>query len=154
MKAKLTARARRPPRRPAMESGAGTAGPPRSAHVVLCEHGEKSAAGILVALQFLGIEPVICRDPRALIEEAVRRPPGVVICDLGAGTREDLIVLELFRRAAPGVPLILVASEGSLETRRLVLGLRPMYYMVGPVEAAELGEAVTAALARGERARG
>jgi DNA-binding NarL/FixJ family response regulator len=120
--------------------------------VVLCEHGEQGAAPILAALQSVGIEPVLCRDPKALIEEAVRRPPGVVICDLADGAREDLIVLELFRRAAPSVPLILVASGGSLETQRLVLGLRPMYYMVSPVEASELHEAVEAALAR--RARG
>jgi DNA-binding NarL/FixJ family response regulator len=77
-----------------------------------------------------------------------------VICDLAVGSREDIFLLELLRRVAPVVPLILVASGGSLVTQRLVQGLRPMYYMVGPVEGPELQEAVEAALARRPRARG
>lgn len=128
----------------------GDAPPPR---VLLCERGPSGATPIYTALQALGIEPVRCHDPKALLEEAVKRPPNVVICDLVIGSREDLFMLELLRRAAPAVPLILFASEGSLVTQRLVQGLRPIYYMVGPMEGLELQEAVEAALARRLRAR-
>jgi len=125
----------------------------RPSRVLLCERDPDALAPIYSALLTLGIEAIRCRDPRALLEEVVRRPPDVVICDHAIGDREDLRMLELFRRAAPAVPLILVASEGSLVTQKLVQGLRPMYYMVGPVEGPELREAVEAALARRLRTR-
>jgi DNA-binding response OmpR family regulator len=120
--------------------------------VLLCER--EGQAAIQDALAQLGIEAVRCRDPKTLLEEVLRRLPDVVICDHAIGDHEDLHLLELLRRAAPAVPLILIASEGSLVTQRLVQGLRPMYYMVSPVDAAELREAVESALERRSRARG
>jgi DNA-binding response OmpR family regulator len=156
MKTKSTPQAARspaPPARPAPAArGAGREVAP--SRVVLCERDPAGATPIYLALQTIGIEPLRCRDPKALLEEAVRHSPDVVICDLAIGSREDIFLLELLRRVAPIVPLILVASEGSLVTQRLVQGLRPMYYMVGPVEGPELREAVEAALARKPRPRG
>ena len=135
---------------PAPRNGGREAGPAR---VVLCERDPAGGTPIYLALQSIGIEPLRCRDPRGLLEAvAAGRPPDVVICELAIGSREDIFMLELLRRVAPTVPLILIASEGSLVTQRLVQGLRPMYYMVGPVEGPELSEAVEAALAR-RRAR-
>ena len=125
----------------------------RPSRVLLCERDPDGLAPIFAALLSLGIEAIRCREPRALLEEAVKRPPDVVICDHAIGNAEDLRMLELLRRAAPAVPLILIASEGSLVTQKLVQGLRPMYYMVGPVEGPELQEAVEAALARRLRLR-
>ncbi len=122
--------------------------------MLLCERDPDGLAPICSALEELGIEPIRCREPRTLLEAAVERPPDLVICDHAIGNREDLRMLELLRRAAPAVPLILVASEGSLVTQRLVQGLRPMYYMVGPVEGPELREVVEAVLARRSRTRG
>jgi DNA-binding NtrC family response regulator len=121
--------------------------------IVLCERGAAGEAPIQAALETAGIAAVRFHDPRALVEDAARKPPDVVICDLAVGCREDLFMLELLRRVAPDVPLILVASEESLVTQRLVQKLRPIYYMVEPVEATELGEAVAAAVARRSRAR-
>ena len=147
MRIKPASSASPPAGRSAPRPAGGGAAPP-APRVLLCERDPAGAWPIDSALRSLGLEPVRCADPRALIEEAVRRPPGVVICELSPCVSEDVAVLELFRRVAPAVPLILIAAEGTLETRKLVLGLRPMYYMVGPVEAAELREAVEAALAR------
>jgi DNA-binding response OmpR family regulator len=153
MKAKSTAHAAHLPGPLASPAPAARGGreavPPR---VVLCERDPAGTTPIYLALQTIGIEPLRCRDLKALLEEAAQHCPDVVICDLAVGSREDIFLLELLRRVAPVVPLILVASEGSLVTQRLVQGLRPMYYMVGPVEGPELQEAVEAALAR--RARG
>ena len=147
MRAKPASHASPPAERSAPRPEGGGVVPP-APRVLLCERDPAGVWPIDSALRSLGIEPVKCRDPRALLEEAVRRPPGVVICELLPCVSEDVAVLELFRRVAPAVPLILITAEGSLETRKLVLGLRPMYYMVGPVEAVELGEAVRAALSR------
>jgi DNA-binding response OmpR family regulator len=116
--------------------------------VAVCERDPAGATPICRALEEAGIDPLRCRDPKALVEATARQLPDLVICDLAIGNREDIFMLELLRRVAPAVPLILVASEGSLVTQRLVQGLRPIYYMVGPVEGPELREAVEAALAR------
>lgn len=123
--------------------------PPR---VLLCER-EPGDGAIFAVLKSVGVHAVQCPDTRVLLEESMRRAPDAVIYDLTVGDDEDIGILELLRRAAPAVPLILVASEGSLMTQKRVQSLRPMYYMVGPVEGAELREAVEAALARRTRGR-
>jgi len=152
MKAKPTPRKTPRADAPGPEA-AGAGGPALGPRVLLCERETARAAPIRLALRSVGIDPVPCPNPRALLEEAARQPADVVICELAAECREDLFMLELLRRVAPTVPLILVASEGSLVTQRLVLGLRPMYYMVGPAEGPELREAVEAALALKPRTR-
>lgn len=151
MTTKPTPRAKAPAEpAPAPAPSATRSGRPR---IVVCERGAAGSTPIHAALQAAGIDAVRFQDPKALVEDAARKLPDVLICDLAIGCREDLFMLELLRRVAPAVPLILVASEGSLMTQRLVQGLRPMYYMVGPVEGPELREAVEAALARRPRAR-
>lgn len=123
--------------------------PPR---LLLFERGDPGESGITQVLAAIGFEAVRCQEGRALVEEAVQQSPDAVIFELTTHDDEDFGVLELLRRAAPAVPLILVASQGSLVTQKLMLGLRPMYTIVGPVESAELREVLDAALAR--RARG
>ena len=91
---------------------------------------------------------VSCPDGRTLLEEVMHRPPDAVIYALRADCREDLGVLRLLRRAAPLVPLVLLAAEDSLETRRVTQTLRPIYYAVCPVDAAELRDVLHTALTR------
>jgi DNA-binding NtrC family response regulator len=104
--------------------------------------------GALAMLEEQGWDVVPCRDSRALLEEVVRRGPSVVVFGICPDSAEDLGILQLVRRASADVPLILLATEGSLNAQRLVQSLRPLYYAVCPVEPAELREAVIAALAR------
>jgi len=98
-----------------------------------------------------GYEVVACHNGEALLEAAVERRADVVVFELKPECQTDLGLLQLLRRVAPVVPLILVASDGSLETQRLVQELRPMYYAVIPVESAELRDAVQSALERRSR---
>jgi DNA-binding NtrC family response regulator len=102
----------------------------------------------LTLLKDEGFELVACEDGKALLEELVQRRPDVLIYGFRAGSSQDLGLLQLVRRAAPELPLVLLASEGSLSTRRLVQSFRPIYYAVCPVEGGELVDAVRAALAR------
>ena len=146
MNRKPEAKPRRASQKP--EPAAAPVAPePSRPRVLLCERDPEGAASTCRALRSTGIEPVLCPDPKSLLDEAARQPAAAVICELAVGCREDLFMLELLRRVAPSVPLILIASEGSLATQRLVLGLRPMYYAVGPADGPELHEAVEAALA-------
>jgi DNA-binding NtrC family response regulator len=55
---------------------------------------------------------------------------------------DDLMALRLFRRLAPDLPLVIVSSDASLEVRRLIQAMRPVYFAVRPVEAEELCDAV------------
>jgi DNA-binding response OmpR family regulator len=99
-----------------------------------------------------GFELVACKDGQALLEEVMLRQPDAVIYALGADCREDLGVLRLMRRAAPDVPLVLLAAEDSLDTRRCTQPFRPIYFAIGPVEGAELRDVVRAAIRRRGRA--
>ena len=98
-----------------------------------------------------GLELVSCPDARGLLEQVMERAPDVVIYALRPDCREDLGVLRLMRHAAPEVPLVILAGEDSLETRRVTQGLRPIYYAVSPVDGAELREVVRAAVRRKTR---
>jgi DNA-binding NarL/FixJ family response regulator len=99
-----------------------------------------------------GFDLVSCPDDRALLEEVMHQPPDAVIYALHADCRQDLRVLELVRRAAPRVPLVLLATEDSLDTRRVTQSLRPIYYAVCPVDEDELREVVRTAIERRRRA--
>jgi DNA-binding response OmpR family regulator len=136
----------------AVLAGRAAAPAPRAPRLLLFEREDPGGGEIFGLLGSIGLEAVRCPDGRALVEEAIRRPPDAVIYRLTTHDDEDLGVLELLRRAAPAVPLILVASCGSLMTQKLMQGLRPMYTIVEPVESAELREVMEAALA--PRARG
>ena len=108
----------------------------------------QSEPPILGLLEAEGFDVVACPDARALLEEVMQRAPDSVIYALQANCHEDLGVLQLMRRAIPDVPLVLLACEDSLETRRLTQSLRPTYYAMCPVDGAELLEVMRATLTR------
>jgi DNA-binding NtrC family response regulator len=137
----------KPGRRPKPQ-GTGASGGRRLSRVVVCESFTKGEAPVLSVLRQEGFEPVSCADGQALLEDVVQRRPDVVIFGLKADCEQDLGVLHLFRRIAPDVPLVLVASDESLSTQKQVQELRPIYYAVRPADAAELREAVESALER------
>ena len=103
------------------------------------------------ALEAEGFDLVSCADAHALLEEVMHRQPDAVVYALRADCSEDLGVLRLMRRAAPDVPLVLLAAEDSLGTRKLTQSLRPIYYAVCPVDGAELCDVVRAAVSRRHR---
>jgi len=118
--------------------------------VVLCSCGRALAAALRAALESPELEVAYCRHDDSILEEAIRRRPAVVIYELKAARISDLALLQLLKRAAPEIRLVLIAS-GSLKTERMFRELRPVYYAVRPAGEEEMIEAVHAAL--GERAR-
>jgi hypothetical protein len=116
--------------------------------VVVCENRRPGENPITAALRSQGVEAIACSDGATLLEQVMRAPADAVIFLLRPGNGSDLGVLELLRRTAPALPLVIIASSGSLDTQKLVQDLRPIYYAVWPVEGAELQGAVQAALAR------
>lgn len=100
------------------------------------------------ALEAEGIELIPCHDAYALLEAVMLRLPDAVVYALRADCGEDLGVLRLMRRVAPDVPLVLLAAEDSLETRKRTQTLRPTYYAVSPVDGAELRDVVRAVVSK------
>jgi DNA-binding NtrC family response regulator len=118
--------------------------------VVLCSCGRVIETALRAALESPDLELAHCRPADSILEEVIRRRPAVLIYELRAARHSDLAVLQLLRRAAPEIRLVLIAS-GSLKTERTLRELRPVYYAVQPVGEEEMVEAVRAAL--GARAR-
>lgn len=119
--------------------------------VVVYEAAPEADSGTLSLLSDEGFDVVSCPSGEALIEEVVQQRPDAVVYALGPEGGPDFGVLQLMRRVAPNLPLVLLATDGSLAVQRQLRDLRPIYYAILPVEPAELRDAVHAAIARTNR---
>jgi len=109
-----------------------------------CDEACQSFAGD--GLEFENVE-----DGERLLEAVIAHPPDVVIYCLRPDIDADLAVLHLFRRVAPDAPLILLARDGTLDTRKAVQSLRPLFYAVAPFDTDELKDVVRSVFARHRR---
>jgi DNA-binding response OmpR family regulator len=121
----------------------------RKALVCACE--EDLQTTICRTLRGEGYEVVACPDRETVLTHAFDDPPDVILYALTPRCPVDREVLQLLRRALPRTPLVILASEGSLETQRIMQEFRPVYYALAPLERAELVDAVTAAIAQRDR---
>jgi DNA-binding NarL/FixJ family response regulator len=99
---------------------------------------------------------VVCATSttESLVDAAVSGLHQAVLFALSPGRPDDLAALRVLRRLAPDLPLIVVASDASLEVRRSIQPLRPIYFAARPVDADELCEAVHDACALPKGAAG
>jgi DNA-binding NarL/FixJ family response regulator len=112
-------------------------------------NGEPPLAGVLVNG---GCEVCEASTTEALVNAVASGRHQAVLFALCPERDDDLVTLRLLRRLAPDFPLIVVASHTSLEARRLIQALRPIYFAPRPVDAEELCEAVRDACGRPPRA--
>ena len=117
-------------------------------HVLVYDCTPTNGASAATLLCGGGFETRVCRDGEALLEEVVQRRPDVVVYCLRPEHSEDLGVLRLLRRVSPDLPLVVLASSGSLFTQKQVQVFRPVYYGVCPMDRGELEGAVRAASLR------
>jgi len=92
-----------------------------------------------------GCEACTASTTEALVDAVASGRYQAVLFALCPGCADDLVALRVLRRLAPDFPLIVVASDASLEVRRLIQPLRPIYFAARPVAADELCEAVQSA---------
>jgi DNA-binding response OmpR family regulator len=131
----------------------GHGGSTPTAMVCECDGDNDSVA--CRTLREEGYEVVACPDRETTLSRAIDHPPDVILYWITPRCPVDRGVLVTLRRNLPRTPLVIVASEGSLETQRLIQEFRPVYYTVAPVDRTELLEAVKAAMAqRGRLALG
>jgi DNA-binding response OmpR family regulator len=121
----------------------------------VCACNGEHDATVIQTLREEGYEVVACPNREATLSHAINDPPDVILYSITPHCPIDRGVLQILRRSLPRTPLVILATEGSLETQRLIQEFRPVYYAVAPVERTELTEAVRAAMAqRGRLALG
>jgi DNA-binding response OmpR family regulator len=115
---------------------------------MVCASSGGTDAVVCRTLREEGYEVVACPDRDASLSHSINDPPDLIVYSITPRCPIDRGVLHILRRSLPRTPMIILASEGSLETQRLVQEFRPVYYAVAPVERAELVGAVKAAMAQ------
>jgi DNA-binding NarL/FixJ family response regulator len=116
--------------------------------VVVCDPLQDECGESCAPLQSGTLQLETCVDGEHLLEAVIGNAPDAIVYCMRSDIDADLAVLHLLRRILPDAPLILLAREGSLATQRAVQALRPVYYMVAPVDAEELREAVESVVGR------
>ena len=105
-------------------------------------YGEPLLAGLLATG---GCEVCPTSTTEALADAVASGRHQAVLFALCPQRPDDLVALRLLRGLAPDLPLIIVASDASLEVRRLIQPLRPIYFAPRPADPEELREAVRSA---------
>ena len=122
--------------------------------VLLYEGGPGPEFGVRSLLDHEAYHLATCADGASLLEGLMAQRPDAVVYVLRPDCPQDLAILQLLRRLAPALPIVVLSNQASLDLRRIVQNLRPIYYAVAPVEATEIRAAVHSALARRSTATG
>ena len=124
----------------------------RKTRILVCCNGRTDA--LCDALPDASLEVIACANTETMLEEALQRPPDLVLCRQDANGVVDPMALRLVRRLAPGTPLVVLSESTSLQTLRLAQEFRPVFFILEPSEPAELREVVHAVLASRRAGRG
>jgi len=89
-----------------------------------------------------GCEVLEATTADALVDAVGSGRHQVVLFAVSPDRPDDLVTLRLLRRLAPDFPLVVVATDSSLEVRRLIQTARPVYFAARPVDPDELCEAL------------
>ena len=110
--------------------------------VIVFEAGANGEPPLAEVLARGGCEVCAASTTESMVDGVASGRHQAVLFALCPERADDLVALRLLRRLAPDFPLIVVASDASLEVRRLIQPLRPTYFAPRPVDAEELCEAV------------
>ena len=124
--------------------------PPK--RILVCCNG--STGALCEALPDASFEVVACPTYEAMLEEALQRPPDLILCRQGDRPAVESATLRLLRRFAPGAPLVVLTESTTLPALRLAQEFRPVYFVLEPSEPAELSEVVQSILASSRAGRG
>jgi len=119
--------------------------------VIVFENGPNGEPSLADALAGSPCEVCAVSTTEGLVDAVASGRHQAVLFSFCPERDDDLVALRLLRRLAPTFPLIIVASHASLEVRRLIQPLRPIYFAPRPVDPAELCEAVRDACVRPKR---
>ncbi len=97
-------------------------------------------------LRRAGLAVEMAPDGRVACEMVSQRPIDVVLSDISMPGKGGLDVLQMVRSADPDIPVILMTGGPELETALRALELGALKYLVKPIEAHDLLEAVDKAV--------
>ncbi|HKA89282.1 MAG TPA: EAL domain-containing protein [Haliangiales bacterium] len=97
-------------------------------------------------LRRAGLAVEMAPDGRVACEMVSQRPIDVVVSDISMPGKGGLDVLQTVRAADPDIPVILMTGGPELETALRALELGALKYLVKPIEAHDLLEAVDKAV--------
>lgn len=120
--------------------------------ILLCSDGRTDA--LREALPETSFEVVACPTSESMLEEALQRPPDLILCRQGDPPTADPAALRLLRRFAPGAPLVVLTESTSLPALRLAQEFRPVFFVLEPSEPAELRDILRAILDSSRAGRG
>jgi DNA-binding NarL/FixJ family response regulator len=120
--------------------------------ILVCCNGSTEA--LCEALPDASFEVVACATSEAMLEEALQRPPELILCRQSDRFVVDPATLRLLRRLAPGAPLVVLTESTSLPALRLAQEFRPVHFVLEPSEPAELAEIVGSIVASSRAGRG
>jgi len=116
--------------------------------VLVVEDDPSIRRGVRDALSFAGYGVEDCAHGDRALEGALRSPPDLVLLDVVLPGVDGFEFLELFRRAQPRVPVIMLTARGATDDRVRGLKLGADDYVVKPFDARELLARVEAVLRR------
>lgn len=131
-----------------MESTTGPAEPWSAAPVVLLVDDDalfREAAAL--TLRDAGYRVVTAESAASGSEELADTDVDVVLADIGMDGNHRLEWLAQIEQAAPGVPVVIVTGQPSMETAIEAVRLPVVAYLVKPVDARALCDGVSRALA-------
>jgi two-component system, OmpR family, alkaline phosphatase synthesis response regulator PhoP len=116
--------------------------------VLVVEDDAAIRRGLCDALRFSGYEPLEAGDGKSGLEAAITASVDLVLLDVLMPRMDGFAVLTELRKAAPGLPVIMLTARGEEQDR--VRGLREGAddYVVKPFSATELLARVAAVLRR------
>lgn len=120
--------------------------------ILVCCHGSTDA--LCEALPDASFEVVACPTCESMLEEALQRPPDLILIRQGDRPTVDQRAVRLLRRVVPAVPLVVLTESTSLPALRLAQEFRPVFFVLEPSEPAELREVVRSILASSRAGRG
>lgn len=128
----------------------------KRSRVVLVAELTDPWARIVRALELDGIECDVLgpRTPPDDVVACAARVDGVVVVDLAGDPAAGMAAVLLCRRALPNVPVVVSASNPSLELTRSIRLSGAFYLALHPIDPAEMSTAIASAFAALEARRG
>jgi len=102
---------------------------------VLCIDDDQDQCDLLqAALTRMGFAPTTSTSPTEALELAVKESFDVILTDLGMGEMDGLALCERMLGARPGIPIIVLTGQGSMEAAIGAMRVGAYDFLTKPVE--------------------
>jgi PleD family two-component response regulator len=120
------------------------------AQVLIVEDDRTITAVVKYFLELEGFEVVIATDGLVGLETAKRHPPQAIVTDVNMPGMDGMAMVKALRAdvRTHDIPILMLTSEGSVDSETLALSLGADDYILKPVEPRRLAARVKALLAR------